>query len=166
MLEYYSNPCSEGYRPNRDGRTLTDKGREVFAGGGITPDIELEERKANDFQWLLTRRYAVETFAQDYSRDHPDLEMGWDVTPEVLESFREFLGRESIEFEDSDFDGNLDFLRRSIKRFVYDSAYDIEVGQRVYHELDPDVQTALEALPRARMLLDGGTRMVAGLSVQ
>jgi len=43
MLEYYSNPCSEGYRPQRDGVRLTDKGRQVFAGAGITPDIELEE---------------------------------------------------------------------------------------------------------------------------
>ena len=166
MLEYYSNPCSEGYRPQRDGVRLTDKGREVFAGGGITPDIELEERKANDFQWLLTRRYAIETFAQDYSRDHPDLAMGWDVSPDVLESFREFLVTESIEFDDEDFDANVDYLRRSIKRYVYDSAYDIEVGQRVYYELDPDVQQALGALPRARMLLEGGARLVAGLPSQ
>ncbi len=166
MLEYYSNPCSEGYRPQRDGVRLTDKGRKVFAGGGITPDLELKDRKANDFQWLLSRRYAIETFAQDYSRNHPELEMGWDISPDVLEGFRAFLREESIEFEDADFDANLDYLRRSIKRYVYDSAYDIEVGQKVYYELDPDVQEALGALPRAQLLLDGGARLVAGLPVQ
>ncbi len=164
MLDYYSNPCSEGYRPQRDGVRLTDKGRQVFAGGGITPDIELEEQKSNDFQWLLTRRFAIGTFAQDYTRDHPDLPMGWDVSDEVLESFRAFLREEEIEFEDSDFDANRDFLRRFIKRQVYNSAYDIEVGQRVYFELDPDVQRALEALPHAQLLLDQGNRVVAGLA--
>ena len=166
MLEYYSNPCSEGYRPQRDGVRLTDKGRQVFAGAGITPDIELEEQKLNDFQWLIDRNYAIETFAQDYSREHPDLPKVWDVTDEVIEEFREFLRSEEIEFEDADFDANLDYMRRFIKREVYNSAYDVEHGQRVFYELDPDVQRALEALPRAQTLLDSGDRVIAGLSVQ
>ena len=155
MLEYYSNPCSEGYRPQREGVRLTDKGRRVFAGGGIAPDIEIEERRPNDFQWLLARRYAIQTFAQDYSRENPDLARGWDVSDQVIQEFREFLKREKIEFEEADFEANLDYIRRFVKREVYNSAYDIEEGQRVYYELDPDVQTAIDALPRAKRLLDG-----------
>lgn len=166
MVEYYSNPCSDGYRPQRDGVRLTDKGRQVFAGAGITPDIELEEQKLNDFQWLLARNYAISTFAQDYSRERPDLPMGWDVTDEVLEEFRGFLESEEIEFEDADFDANLDYMRRFIKQQVYNSAYDVEHGQRVFYELDPDVQQALEALPRAQRLLESGDRVIAGIGLQ
>ena len=161
MLEYYSNPCSEGYRPQRDGVRLTDKGRRVFAGGGIAPDIELEEQRLNDFQWLLVRRYAIDTFAQDYSREHPALPKGWDVSEEVLDEFRQFLRAEEIEFEQADFEANLDYIRRFVKRAVYNSAFDIEEGQRVYYELDPDVQTAIEALPRAQRLLDQKGSLVA-----
>lgn len=161
MLEYYSNPCSEGYRPQHDGVRLTDKGRRVFAGGGITPDIEFEERRGNDFQWLLTRRYAIETFAQDYSREHSNLKVGWEVTDEVVEEFRQFLIGEKIEFEEADFEANLDYVRRFIKRQVYNSAFDIEEGHRVYFELDPDVQQAIEALPRAKQLLDDAESLVA-----
>ncbi len=163
MLEYYSNPCSEGYRPQRDGVRLTDKGRPVFAGAGITPDIELEEQRLNDFQLLLDRKYAIQTFAQDYSRQHSELPSDWDVTDRVLEEFGEFLITEEIEFEAADFDANLDYLRRFIKREVYNSAYDVEHGQRVFYELDPAVQQALAALPRAQMLLDEGGRAVAAL---
>lgn len=161
MLEYYSNPCSEGYRPQRDGVRLTDKGRRVFAGGGITPDIEFEERRGNDFQWQLGRRYAIETFAQDYSREYADLESGWDVTDEVIEEFRQFLIGEQIDFEEADFEANLEFMRRFIKREVYNSAFDIEEGQRVYYELDPDVQKAIEALPMAQQLLDDAESLIA-----
>ncbi len=161
MLEYYSNPCSEGYRPVRDGVKLTDKGRQVFAGGGIEPDIELEEQRPNDFQWLLRRRFAVETFGQDYTRLHPDPGDGWQVSDEVLEQFRTFLTDEEIEFEASDFDDNLEHMRRLIKREVYNSAFDIEVGQRVYFELDPDVQRAIESLPQAQRLLDEGASLIA-----
>lgn len=153
MLEYYSNPCSEGYRPLREGVQLTDKGRQVFAGGGITPDIELEDQRTNDFQWLLARRYAIDTFAQDYSREHPDLPKGWEVTDAVLEQFRQFLRREEIEFEERDFEENLAYLRRILKQTVYNSAYDVEEGQRVFFELDPEVERAIDALPQAQRLL-------------
>ena len=161
MLEYYSNPCSEGYRPQREGVRLTDKGRQVFAGGGITPDIELEDRRTNDFQWLLARRFAIETFAQDYTREHAELPPGWEVTAEVIEEFRQFLGYEKIEFEQKDFDDNVAYMRRIIKQTVYNSAYDVEEGQRVYFELDPEVEMALEALPRARQLLENSERLLA-----
>ena len=161
MLEYYNNPCSEGYRPRREGVRLTDKGRRVFAGGGITPDIEIEEERANDFQWLMARRYAIDTFAQDYTREHADLPQGWSVTDDVIEEFRQFLIGEQIEFEQADFDANLDYLRRFIMREVYVSAFDIEEGQKVYYELDPDVQRAVSLLPRAQQLLDGEASQVA-----
>src|SRR5256886_3642247 len=35
---------------------LTDGGRQVFGGGGITPDVIVSEPKPNDFQQLLLRR--------------------------------------------------------------------------------------------------------------
>lgn len=161
MLEYYSNPCSEGYRPQQEDVRLTDKGRQVFAGGGITPDIEIEERRTNDFEWMIRRRNAIETFAQDYTREHPELEKGWEVTPEVVEQFRQFLRKEEIEFDDAEFDGNIDFMKRLIKQMVYNSAYDIEEGQRVFYELDPEVEMAIEALPRAKKLLEKGGQLLA-----
>ena len=161
MLDYYSNPCSEGYRPTREGVRLTDKGRQVFAGGGIAPDIEFEKERANDFQWLLGRNYAVETFAQDYSRENASLPAGWEITDEVIEEFRQFLIGEKIEFQQEDFEANADFMRRSIKRAIYNSAFDIEEGQRVYYELDPDVQKAVDALPLAERLLEDADSLVA-----
>ena len=161
MLEYYSNPCSEGYRPQKEDVRLTDKGRRVFAGGGITPDIELEERRTNDFQWMLRRRNAIETFAQDYTREHPDMKRGWEVTSEVLEEFRQFLRTEEIDFKDTDFDENASFMERFIKQMVYNSAYDIEEGQRVFYELDPEVEMAIDALPRAKKLLEDGGQLLA-----
>ncbi len=161
MIDYYNNPCSEGYRPNQEEVRLTDKGRRVFAGGGITPDIEFEERRPNDFQWMLVREFVISTFAQDYTREHPDLPRGWDVTDGVVEEFRLFLNAEKVEYEQADFIENVDFIKRFIKREVYNSAYDIEEGQRVYYELDPDVQRAVELLPKAEELLKDDKNLVA-----
>ncbi len=161
MIDYYNNPCSEGYQPNREEVRLTDKGRRVFAGGGITPDVAFEERRPNDFQWMLVRQFLISTFAQDYTREHPDLPRGWDVTAEVVEEFRLFLNREQVEYDQADFIENMDFIKRFIKREVYNSAYDIEEGQRVYYELDPDVQRAVGLLPKAKELLKEDKSLVA-----
>lgn len=164
MLEYYTNPCSEGYQPQQEGVRLTGKGRQVFAGGGIAPDIQAEDRKLNDFQALLKRRYAIQTFAQDYSFDNPSLAADWEATDAVLDEFRQFLREQEIDFSDGRFEANGDYVRLAIKREVYNAAYnmyDFEAGQRVYYELDPQVRQALEALPRARRLLEAGQEVVA-----
>ncbi len=161
MIDYYNNPCSEGYKPIKEDVRITDKGRRVFAGGGITPDIEFKKKKSNEFQWLLNRNFAINTFAQDYSRENIDLPSGWDVTDAVIEEFKQFLDAERIQFEEGDFQANLDHMKRLIKRAVYNSAFDIEEGQRVYFELDPDVQQAIESLPLAQRLLEDTERLVA-----
>ena len=161
MIDYYSNPCSEGFEPKQDEVKLTDKGRRVFAGGGITPDVTLETRRPNDFQWMLIRQFTISTFAQDYTREHPDLPTGWEVSDAVIEEFRIFMNNEKVEYDQAAFIENVEFMKRFIKREIYNSAYDIEEGQRVYYELDPDVQEAVKLLPKAKELLKEGKSLVA-----
>ena len=76
-------------------------------------------------------------------------------------SSAQFLIGEQIDFEQEDFEANMDYLRRFIMREVYVSAFDIEEGQKVYYELDPDVQRAVSLLPRARQLLEEEASQVA-----
>ncbi len=155
MVEYYNDPCSEHYKPNHDEVRLTDKGRQVFGGGGIAPDIQLAEQRLNEFQIKLRRAFAFENFAQKYTLDTKEMPNGWEATDQVVEQFRQFLHTEDFEFDEADFIENKEFIRRFIKREVYVSAFDLEEGEKVYYELDPDVEKALEALPQAKALLDG-----------
>ena len=164
LTEYYSDPCSERFQPETDEVRLTDQGRRVFGGGGIAPDVHFEEQKSNEFQRTLRFRFAAfSNFAQEYSLEHPDLTEGWEPTDLVLEEFRQFLYREEIPFQEVDFIENVDFVKRFLKREVYIAAYDLEVGERVYYELDPDVQRALELIPEAKALLNGKKKLVAGV---
>lgn len=166
MVEYYGDPCSEHYKPSHDEVSLTDKGRQVYGGGGITPDIPLELHRLNDIEIKLQREFAFDNFAQQYTLDRAELPSGWEPTDDVVASFKSFLAKEEIEVTDQQFADNLVFIKRFIKRAVYVSAYDVDEGERVYYELDPDVEKALEALPQAAALLEGeaiqpGQRLVA-----
>lgn len=155
MVEYYSDPCSEHYKPTHDDVRLTDRGRQVYGGGGITPDLELEQHRLNDVEIKLRTEFAFENFAQQYTLDRTELPAGWEPSAEVVDAFKSFLAKEEVAVTDEQFQENLDFIKRFIKRAVYISAYDVDEGEKVYYALDPDVEKALEALPQAAALLEG-----------
>jgi carboxyl-terminal processing protease len=161
LSDYYMDPCSEHYKPAHEDVRLTDRGRQVFGGGGITPDERLTEEKWNEFQMQLRRMAAFSTFAQDFTLRNPDLSPGWEPTDDDDEQFRQFLYSEKIEFKEVDFIENRDFIRRFLKREVYVAAYDLDEGLRVFYELDPEVQQALRLMPQAEALLKGGKQMLA-----
>ena len=161
LWKYYADPCSEKYEPATDDVRLTDHGRRVFGGGGITPDVRFPERKFNDFQIVLGRAYAIQAFTQEYTLNNEISKEGWEPTSAVLNEFRQFLYREKITFEEPDFVENRDYIKRRLKREVYVSTFDLDEGNRVNYTLDPDVQKALELLPKAKELLDAPGRLVA-----
>ncbi len=161
LWKYYSDPCKEEYKPNTDDVRLTDQGRRVYGGGGITPDVRIAQSKLSDFQVTLWRTSSLQTFAQDYTLKHPDLEPGWEATEQIVEEFRQFLYIEKVEFKEADFSENTDYISRMLKREVYVSAYDLAEGERVKHTLDPDVQEAIKLLPEAKDLLKSSGRLIA-----
>ncbi len=154
LYEYYSDPCSERYQPSHAEVRRTDRGREVFGGGGITPDFRSQLHKMNEFEIAMARSYAFQSYAQQYTLRHPNLERGWEPTNAIVEDFHQFLTREQIEFPEAAFNENTDFVKRMLKREVYISAYDLDEGERVRFELDPYVQGALQLMPKAKELLD------------
>jgi carboxyl-terminal processing protease len=161
LVEYYSNPCSEHFKPVHEDVRLTDQGRQVFGGGGINPDVKLAEEKLNDFQVQLRRTAVFSTFAQDYTLKNPNLPKGWEPTDDIMEQFRQFLYSEKVEFKEVDFIENREFIKRFLKREVYVAAYDLDEGLRVFYELDPEVQQALKLMPQAEALLKKGKQVLA-----
>ena len=161
LYSYYADPCSQQYKPATDQIRLTGQGRTVYGGGGITPDLKLENQKLNEFQIKLRRNYAFSNFAQEYTLKNSDLASGWEPDEIAITQFQKFLTKEKILFEESNLIENKDFIKRFLKREVYVSAYDLDKGNKVYYQLDPDVQKALGLLPDARLLLKDGDRLIA-----
>lgn len=166
LIDYYNDPCSDRYQPSNSEVKSTDQGRVVYGGGGITPDIRLETEERSDLHVdLLFRYWAYASFAQKYTLENPNLPDDWEPDQQVINEFRVFLYEEKVPFEEAAFTEDLETIRRSIKREIYVSAFDVEVGDQVYYALDPQVQAALDLLPKAGELLklseDGSKRLVA-----
>lgn len=78
----------------------TRKGRTVYDGGGILPDVELEEAKQSAIADALVRNDGIFNFATDYYYKNPGV--GTNV-PKIgdadYEAFRQFLKKEKFEFD-------------------------------------------------------------------
>jgi len=140
----------------------TDSGRVVYGGGGVTPDIEIDQSYRTDFEVAVERDGALFSFAVDYVNSHPDLAPTWKPDGAVLEEFGEHLAeREKIHeflevFElamsDSLLDANTDFLEWGVRREVLRRTQGSSAAYQVAIEKDTQLHEALALFDQARSL--------------
>jgi carboxyl-terminal processing protease len=159
LYDYYYNRENEENGNNKEVK-LTDGGRTVYGGGGITPDVKIAPIKSNHFEDTLLQRYAFFNFAKRYVVTH-QVGKGFEVDDTVLQDFRKFLDEEKISFTEADLAQNNDWLRSSIKSEIFIDAFGQDEGLKVRAETDPQVLKALDLLPQARQLAENLKRTLA-----
>jgi len=140
----------------------TDAGRVVYGGGGIRPDIEIEQDFLGDFEVAVERDGALFSFAVDYASKHPQIPADFQVTDEVFREFATFLkGREKIgeylevfklKLDDKLIADNAEFLKRGIRREVARRLHGQQAAYRVAIEADTQLHHALDLFKKARTL--------------
>ena len=159
FYDYYFSPEKDDQIANREVR-LTDSGRTVYGGGGITPDVKLTDAKSNPFQEALLSHYAFFNFAKHYMISHT-VGRDFKVDEQVLSEFHRFLDDQKIAYTEADLVQNDDWVRNNIKSELFISQFGQQAGLQVRAESDPQVLRALELLPKAKELADNARRIVA-----
>jgi carboxyl-terminal processing protease len=159
LYDYYFNRDTEDSTTSHEVK-LTDSGRTVYGGGGITPDVKIAPVKSNKFQDTLLQRYAFFNFAKRYILNHHPTK-SFETDDVTLQDFRKFLDEEKIPYTEADFVENNDWLRSSIRSEIFVDAFGQEEGLKVRAETDPEVVKALDLLPQAKALADNARRVVA-----
>lgn len=155
------------FRKDADTRNMldaksTDSGRTVYGGGGISPDEKFVESKLDAFQDRLRRKYAVFNFVASYLGTHnTKVQPGWQPDAIVVEDFHRYLLEHGGQFSEADFAQHMDWVKQEIRREMYLSALSMDEANRLVVETDPEVAKAVEAMPRARALLETARRVVA-----
>jgi carboxyl-terminal processing protease len=75
----------------------TKKGRLVFGGGGVIPDVEVEGEEFNSLKFNLLRQQMFFEFALSYTAYHKNIAKDFVVDDRVLVEFREFLKSKHFE---------------------------------------------------------------------
>src|SRR5580692_10012952 len=147
---------------------LTDSGRQVTGGGGITPDIVVPTAKLNHFQENLFRAdvfYPLEGgiggFTRYYMGSKPAVSRDFEVNDDVMKAFHEYLAKQNVRYTEPDMSENIDWVKRKIKQEILVSNFGMQEGLKVQLEADPQVQKAVEAIPQARALYQNVRKIVA-----
>ncbi len=132
---------------------MTDSGRTVYGGGGITPDVKIPNPKSNKFQDTVLEKYAFFNFSKHYVINHK-VDKNFEVDDAVMQEFRKFLDEQKIPFTEADLAENNDWIRSNIKAELFINEFGQQEGMRVHAETDPEVQKALELMPQAKQLAE------------
>lgn len=146
--------------PDLEGRPTyeSDAGRTLLGGGGITPDLWVApETLSPSEQGAVRRLYqqagafsvALFNYAVRYVRDHPDVEIGFELAEDDLSAFYRALPEWDLTVDRDDFRGARRFIRYHLEREIALQAWG-ERGQFL-QELrnDRQVAVALDLLRRS-----------------
>jgi carboxyl-terminal processing protease len=153
LFDYYSHggtaPADTASREVK----LTDAGRTVYGGGGITPDEKIESPKSNHFQETLLFKDAFFHFAPVYLANRT-VDRNFQVDAAVLAEFKKYLTSQNIPWTDADLNEVMDWVKIGIKDKILTIQFGQLQGLRTRADWDPEIQKALTFLPEAQALED------------
>lgn len=135
----------------------TDTGRIVYGGGGITPDVIVEQPELARTTQLLEVRSAIFNYAVEYAAKHPDLTKEIEVTPAMVEELIDHAASRDIA-PAADIRAALQnpvdrkFVERALKAEIVAAKYGFDASYPYRLQGDAQVEKALELFPEAQKL--------------
>jgi carboxyl-terminal processing protease len=159
FFDYYNH--KDGITRNSNDVKMTASGRTVYGGGGITPDEEYKTPPLDPLEAELYRS-SLFSFTRWYFAKHPSkLPAGWLPDQQVLESLRDYLLDHKVDFKDTEFMVDQDWIKRQLAKEMYIYAFDVDASDQIYAKTDPEVKKAIEAMPKAAALVENARKVMA-----
>jgi carboxyl-terminal processing protease len=160
FLDYYYRTRNE--QKDMSDVKMTDSGRTVYGGGGITPDEKYEAAKLNKFQIEVLRKFGFFNFSASYFGPRADahLPKGWEPDEALVNQFHEYLMKNGFKFSEADFTANHQWVKEQLKREMYITAFSWEQSVRVGIQQDPEVLQAIDAMPKAVTLIETAKKLL------
>src|SRR5438445_3340702 len=115
---YYNRDTAESTNTANREVKLTDSGRTVYGGGGITPDVPVAPVKSNHFQDTLLQHYAFFNYAKRYVVGHRPSK-NFEVDDAMMQDFRKSLDEANIPYTQAELVDNADWVKSNIKAEIF-----------------------------------------------
>ncbi|MFP5204797.1 MAG: S41 family peptidase [Acidobacteriota bacterium] len=161
LYDYYYNHAGAlaANSSNREVK-LTDSGRTVYGGGGITPDEKIVEPKTNHFQDELVYKDVFFHFAPRWVATHT-VDKNFEVDDAVMSAFEKYLTEKGVPWTPADIDGVSDWIKVHIKQEIVTIQFGQVQGLRTVANWDPELEKALTYLPEAEALETKAQKVMA-----
>ena len=124
----------------------TDAGRALRSAGGITPDEVIHPAGLNPLQVAVEASASVLNFARNYVAANPKIPENFEVAPELLDDFQQFLSARQIRPTVSEWSANREYFRNRLKTEIFNLALGVAKGDEIEAQRDPQTQAALRVL--------------------
>lgn len=151
----------------------TDGGREVFGGGGITPDVKVGEPQNSAVQSQLLSGLCPSflecgsffEYGRYYLGVHKTIPRNFTPDDQVVADFRGFAAKRGIILSDKDLRSNEGFIKDHVRAALVGMIYGQDEAQHMSVQNDYVVQKAIEALPQAAALVSRAKKYLASHAV-
>ncbi|MBB6609822.1 S41 family peptidase [Pontibacter sp. Tf4] len=145
----------------------TSRGRVVYGGGGIMPDVFVPQ-DTSEFSEYLSQLYSkgvLREFALSYYKANQNqlekmslaqFRKSFDVTDKMLQDVVKLATRHDVKYDAAQFARSKNIIRNNLKAFLARSVYGNEGFYPVLHETDDEFQAAMKQFGKAQKLAKGG----------
>ena len=124
----------------------TKKGRKVFDGGGISPDIPMEPEMLSPISVNLLIQYVIFDYANKYAREHDSIAVPdkFAISDETYDDFINFVNSNKDFKYTTDSEKTLQLLRRTAEEEAYYDEISAELDQleqKLMHNKNEDLRT-------------------------
>ncbi|MCU1325113.1 MAG: carboxyl-terminal protease [Bryobacterales bacterium] len=152
FFDYYYRKDTESR--NLDDVKMTDGGRTVYGGGGISPDEKFTAEKLTPFEIQLLTKFAFSEYTKHFFALHKEkLPQGWSVSNTEMDAFHNWLLEKKIEFTEADYTKDFTKVKRRLQSEIYKTGFSVDEASKYEKQTDPEVEAAVNALPKAQSLL-------------
>ena len=187
LYDYYTNGGSlrDENTPRKlgDDKKVTDLGRTVYGGGGITPDVTIKpttitNERARQQSKLIDPMFAFalevsagkvagfETYqaTRPITFDYNIKKTDFPISEPLWQAFKKFA-LDKYKIQPAQSDKEREFVERSLRTEFIMATYGVQTSLQVYNDFDSQLLRAIELLPQAKQLAsDAAKKTNAGLN--
>ncbi len=131
----------------------TVNNREVYGGGGITPDIEVEAEPLTNFAVELRRQNTFFNFAVDYMVEHDHtVSKNLVVDDALFNRFLNYASARDIKYTQADVDSTASYIRTLIQSELLRAAFGDLEAYKTTINLDTQFKAAVALLAKYRTM--------------
>jgi len=139
---------------------MTDSGRTVYGGGGITPDEKFVPSKLDPLEVSLLRN-GFFSFTRKYFNKHTAaLPKGWMPDNAVIGELHDYLLQNNTKFTEIQYTQDHDWIKRYLAKEMYIHAFNVDESDKVFAQTDPEVERAIDAMPKASALVQNVKKVI------
>ena len=122
----------------------TEKGRVVYGGGGINPDLEIEQSKMTRLGIELRRKNLTFNYAVNYMIEHEsEIDNDFEVDQIIIEDFLEFAREDSVEWTETQLDSTMSWIVNNLTSNIVSKKFGDKEGYKIAIRDDSQLQKAI-----------------------